>query len=168
MDEADPMNNAEVRFRHDILLSLQTSWSDHNPGRRFWSCRTISVRIAKFFKWRDKGEVDPKSKFIISRLVNKIKELEKNYERIKMHLDKLESFKMQYDNLNTSQVDIGDSKEDKIQLDEESFQTKYENLNINSLDLEDSKDKGGDVEDMGDLKENKKEALRLDLFDGFD
>ncbi|MCD9558883.1 hypothetical protein HAX54_016565 [Datura stramonium] len=37
MDEDDPMLNAGVRCRHDILLQMQTSWSDHNPRRRFWS-----------------------------------------------------------------------------------------------------------------------------------
>ncbi|KAK4368339.1 hypothetical protein RND71_012131 [Anisodus tanguticus] len=43
--------------------------------------------------------IDERSRFIISKLVNKIKELE-NYEHVRLHLDDLESLKMLYDDLN--------------------------------------------------------------------
>ncbi|KAG5577093.1 hypothetical protein H5410_057227, partial [Solanum commersonii] len=67
MDESDPMLNVIVRCKHGILLNLQTSWSKLNLGRRFWTCSCYG---------RDKEEVDPRSSFILSRLVNKINELE--------------------------------------------------------------------------------------------
>ncbi|KAG5579643.1 hypothetical protein H5410_050270 [Solanum commersonii] len=35
----------------------------------------------KFFRWKDKEEVDPSSKFILPNLVNKIKELEEEVLR---------------------------------------------------------------------------------------
>ncbi|XP_059292575.1 uncharacterized protein LOC132046045 [Lycium ferocissimum] len=88
MDEEDAMLNVEVRCKR-ILLKMQTSWSDCNPGRRFWSCPHYGATNCKFFKWRDKQSVDERSKFIIPRLVNKIKELEENYERVRLHLAEL-------------------------------------------------------------------------------
>nr|XP_016484628.1 PREDICTED: uncharacterized protein LOC107805148 [Nicotiana tabacum] len=93
MDEDDPMLNAEVRCKHGILLQMQTSWSDRNSGRRFWSCPHCEATNCKFFKWRDNEIVDERSKFILPRLVNKIKELEENYDRLKLHLDELEDSK---------------------------------------------------------------------------
>ncbi|KAG5617992.1 hypothetical protein H5410_017816 [Solanum commersonii] len=45
MDESDPMLNAVVRCKHEILLNLQTSWSKLNPGRRFWSCPCYGVCV---------------------------------------------------------------------------------------------------------------------------
>ena len=89
MDENDPMINAEVRCKHGILLQMQTSWSDRNPGRRFWSCPHYESTNCKFFRWRDKERVDERSQFILPRLVNKINELEENYERVKMQLEEL-------------------------------------------------------------------------------
>ncbi|KAM3203110.1 hypothetical protein P3L10_030736 [Capsicum annuum] len=65
MDESDPMVNVVVRYKHGILVDLQTSWSKSNSGRRFWSCPYYE-------------KVDPRSNFIISRLVNKINELEED------------------------------------------------------------------------------------------
>lgn len=124
MDEDDPMLNAEVRCKHGILLQMQTSWSDWNSGRRFWSCPhyevcvhvlslSINLKInvnwvvieffkfqatnCKFFKWRDNERVDERSKLIFPRLVNKIKELEENYDPLKLHLDELEDSKKNID-----------------------------------------------------------------------
>nr|XP_016441949.1 PREDICTED: uncharacterized protein LOC107767454 [Nicotiana tabacum] len=93
MDEDDPMLYAEVRCKYGILLQMQTSWSDRNLGRRFWSCPHYEAINCKFFKWRDNERVDERSKFIFPRLVNKIKELEENYDRLKLHLDELEDSK---------------------------------------------------------------------------
>ncbi|KAK4373345.1 hypothetical protein RND71_008729 [Anisodus tanguticus] len=74
MNEEDPMINAEVRCKHDILLKMQTSWSDSNPG---WSCPHYEPRIASF-SYGETKEVDERSRFILPILVNKIKELEEN------------------------------------------------------------------------------------------
>ncbi|KAF3665972.1 hypothetical protein FXO38_09291 [Capsicum annuum] len=51
-----------------------------------------------YFRWRDLERVDERSKFILLRLVNKINELEKNYDSVKMQLNKLESLKTQRHN----------------------------------------------------------------------
>ncbi|KAG5570860.1 hypothetical protein H5410_060626 [Solanum commersonii] len=67
LDKSDPMLNVVVRCKHEVLLNFQTSWSKLNSGREFWSCPCYDV---------DKEEVDPRSSFIFSRLVNKINELE--------------------------------------------------------------------------------------------
>ncbi|KAG5626737.1 hypothetical protein H5410_011955, partial [Solanum commersonii] len=91
MDESDPMLNTVVRCKHIILLNLQTSWSKSNPGRRFWSCPCYGVysKNCKFFRWRDKEEMDPRSSFILPRLVNKINELEQELCIRQVHIDNL-------------------------------------------------------------------------------
>ncbi|KAK4363855.1 hypothetical protein RND71_015213 [Anisodus tanguticus] len=45
-----------------------------------------------------------------------IKELEENYERVRLNLDELESLKMQYDDLNMNSHELEDSKEEDNQL----------------------------------------------------
>ncbi|MCE0482564.1 hypothetical protein HAX54_041423 [Datura stramonium] len=74
MDYEDSMLNAEVRCSHELLLPLKTSWSDNNPERRFWSCPYYGAKKCKSFRWRD-GLVDERSKFIISKLVKKMKDM---------------------------------------------------------------------------------------------
>ncbi|XP_059274641.1 uncharacterized protein LOC132029376 [Lycium ferocissimum] len=161
MDEEDAMVNGEVRCKHGILLKMQTSWSDRNPGRRFWSCPHYEATNCKFFKWRYMQSVDERSKFIIPRLVNKIKELEENYGCVSLHLAKLESFKMQYDNLNMNSLELEDLKKDEMQLDElESLTLQYDNLNINSVELEDSKERG-DLNEVEVSKEEKNDLNEL-------
>ncbi|WMV34105.1 hypothetical protein MTR67_027490 [Solanum verrucosum] len=88
MDESDPMLNVVVRCKHRILLNLQTSWSKLNLKRRFWFCPFYGSKNYKFFRWRDKEEVDPRSSFIFPRLVNKINELEQEFIR-QVHIDNL-------------------------------------------------------------------------------
>ncbi|KAK4706745.1 hypothetical protein R3W88_033709 [Solanum pinnatisectum] len=66
----------EVRCSHGLLLPLKISWSDNNPGRRFWSCPYYGARKCNFFRWRD-GLIDEKSKLIIPKLVKKIKKMDK-------------------------------------------------------------------------------------------
>ena len=106
---------------------MQTFWSNQNPERRFWSCPHYEATNCNFFRWRDKERVDERSHFIRSKLVNRINELEKNYERVKMQLNQL-------DNSNIEQ-----SKLEKIPLDEgESLRNRYENLNINSKEKVDT------------------------------
>ncbi|KAL3356706.1 hypothetical protein AABB24_017391 [Solanum stoloniferum] len=75
-DNEDPMLISEVRCSHGLLLPLKTSWSDNNPGRRFWSCPYYGARKCNFFRCRD-GLIDERSKFIIPKLVKKIKEMDK-------------------------------------------------------------------------------------------
>ncbi|XP_059284980.1 uncharacterized protein LOC132038316 [Lycium ferocissimum] len=77
-DENDPMLRETVRCKHGDLLTMQTSWSNDNPGRRFWSCPRYREKSCKFFGWRDRDEIDVRSKFVISRLANRVKDLEKS------------------------------------------------------------------------------------------
>ncbi|XP_059316103.1 uncharacterized protein LOC132066934 [Lycium ferocissimum] len=77
-DENDPMLCETVRCKYGDLLIMQTSWSNDNPGRRFWSCPRYREKSCKFFRWRDRDEIDARSKFVISRLANRVKDLEKS------------------------------------------------------------------------------------------
>ena len=42
-DKNDTMLNVKMYCKHGDLLSMQTSWSKDNPGRRFWSCPRYRV-----------------------------------------------------------------------------------------------------------------------------
>ncbi|KAG5615601.1 hypothetical protein H5410_015425 [Solanum commersonii] len=75
-DENDPMLGVKICCKHGDLLSLQTSLSKDNLGRRFWSCPRYCENACNFFRWRDRENVDIRSKFVILRLANRIKELE--------------------------------------------------------------------------------------------
>ncbi|WMV29520.1 hypothetical protein MTR67_022905 [Solanum verrucosum] len=74
-NENDPMLGVKICCKHGDLLSMQTSWSKDNPGRRFWSCPCYRENACNFFRWRDREDVDIRSKFVILRLANRIKEL---------------------------------------------------------------------------------------------
>ncbi|WMV43483.1 hypothetical protein MTR67_036868 [Solanum verrucosum] len=75
-DENDPMLHLTMRCKHGDLMQLQTSWSEDNPARRFWSCPRFRENSCKYFRWRDLEEIDMRSKSVIPRLANRIKELE--------------------------------------------------------------------------------------------
>ncbi|PHU25178.1 hypothetical protein BC332_03510 [Capsicum chinense] len=83
LDKEDSMLNAEVRCNHGLLLHLKTSWSDNNPGRRFWSCTYYGSNKCNFFLWRD-GVIDERSKFIISKLAKKVKDMNEMLKIMKM------------------------------------------------------------------------------------
>ncbi|XP_060190210.1 uncharacterized protein LOC132619278 [Lycium barbarum] len=105
MDKSDPMLRTMVQCQHGNLLQMQTSWSKNNLGRRYWSCPYYGAQKCKFFRWRDRDEVDPRSKFILPKLVNKIRDLEKElvqYGSLKMELDEITT----NDN-NSVSVDMG-------------------------------------------------------------
>ncbi|KAF3634486.1 putative disease resistance protein-like [Capsicum annuum] len=82
LDKKDPMLNVEVRCNHGLLLHLKTSLSDNNPRRRFWSCPYYGSNKYNFFLWRD-GMVDERSKFIIPKLVKKVKDMNEILKIIK-------------------------------------------------------------------------------------
>ncbi|WMV14681.1 hypothetical protein MTR67_008066 [Solanum verrucosum] len=75
-DENDPMLGVKICCKHGDLLSMQTSWSKDNPGQKFWSCTRYRDNACNFFRWRDREDVDIRSKFVILRLASRIKELE--------------------------------------------------------------------------------------------
>ncbi|WMV10584.1 hypothetical protein MTR67_003969 [Solanum verrucosum] len=75
-DENDPMLCVKICCKHGDLLSMQTLWSKDNPDQRFWSCPHYRENACNFFIWRDREDVDIRSKFVILRLANRIKELE--------------------------------------------------------------------------------------------
>ncbi|WMV42852.1 hypothetical protein MTR67_036237 [Solanum verrucosum] len=74
-DENDPMLRVKLQRKHGDL-SMQTSWLEHNPARRFWSCPCYREDACNFFRWRDPEYVDIRSKYVIPRLAKRIKELE--------------------------------------------------------------------------------------------
>ncbi|WMV55027.1 hypothetical protein MTR67_048412 [Solanum verrucosum] len=76
IEESNPMLKTIVRCKHGSLLHMQTSWTKSNPERRFWSCPYYGENNCHFFRWRNREEIDPRSQFILPKLVNKIKELE--------------------------------------------------------------------------------------------
>lgn len=66
--------------RCGVESPLVTSWTDENPGRRFYGCGRYFVRRkCNFFKWFD-PEVPERQKKIIRALLKKNDEL-KNKER---------------------------------------------------------------------------------------
>ncbi|KAK4729323.1 hypothetical protein R3W88_022311 [Solanum pinnatisectum] len=60
-DENDPMLQVKLRCKHGDLLSMQTSWEEHNPARRFWSCPRCREDACNFFRWRDREDADIRS-----------------------------------------------------------------------------------------------------------
>ncbi|KAG5630111.1 hypothetical protein H5410_001828 [Solanum commersonii] len=64
-DENDPMLGVKIYCKHGDLLSMQASWSKDNQDN-----------ACNFFRWRDREDVVIRSKFVILRLANRIKELE--------------------------------------------------------------------------------------------
>ncbi|MCD7469998.1 hypothetical protein HAX54_009504 [Datura stramonium] len=77
-----------------------------------------------------------------------------------MHLDMVESLKMQYENFNKNLVEQEDSEEKEMHLDElKSVQMQYKNLNINTVEFEDSKEKGGSKEN--DMKGKKRNSCKF-------
>nr|XP_016470096.1 PREDICTED: uncharacterized protein LOC107792400 [Nicotiana tabacum] len=85
MEDDDPGLNEEVRCNHGYVLPIMTVWTPRNPGRRYWVCPYYEdPRSCDFWRWRD-VEIDPRSKFVIPKLVEKIGELEsalKVYESV--------------------------------------------------------------------------------------
>jgi len=73
-DKDDPKLNKEVRYFHNLLLPLKTSWSDNTSGRRFWFFPYYEFEKCKYFHWRD-SVVNELSKFIISKLVKKMNDM---------------------------------------------------------------------------------------------
>ncbi|XP_059288382.1 uncharacterized protein LOC132041689 [Lycium ferocissimum] len=70
----------DVRCKHGFLLPLLTSWTPRNPGRRYWSCPYYGgARSCDFYLWKD-ADIDPRSKFVIPKLVGRIGELEASLE----------------------------------------------------------------------------------------
>ncbi|PHU30493.1 hypothetical protein BC332_02586 [Capsicum chinense] len=82
LDKEDSMLNVEVQCNHGLLLHLKTSWSDNNPKRIFWSCPNYGSNKCNFFLWRD-GVVDERSKFIIPKLVKKVKDMNEIWKIMK-------------------------------------------------------------------------------------
>ncbi|KAG5623558.1 hypothetical protein H5410_008776 [Solanum commersonii] len=57
-------------------MQLHISWFEDNPARRFWSCPRFHENSCKYFRLRDLEEIDMRSKSVIPRLANRIKESE--------------------------------------------------------------------------------------------
>ncbi|KAK6796761.1 hypothetical protein RDI58_004462 [Solanum bulbocastanum] len=67
----------EVRCKHEFVLPLLTSWTPRNPGRRYWGFLTMGS--CDFWLWKDDC-IDPRSKFVIPKLLGRIAELEHSVE----------------------------------------------------------------------------------------
>ncbi|XP_031093055.1 uncharacterized protein LOC115997606 [Ipomoea triloba] len=64
-------------------LTLQTSWSSENPGRRFWNCVGINgMHSCGFFAWFD-PPMCLRSKKIIPELLKRVNRNEEEIERLK-------------------------------------------------------------------------------------
>ncbi|KAM3284727.1 hypothetical protein P3S67_023526 [Capsicum chacoense] len=81
-DDNDPILRVKLQCKHGDLLSMQTSWSEDNPARRFWSCpcyreiMQLRFRWKLRFRWRNPKRTDLRSKIVILRLTKRINELE--------------------------------------------------------------------------------------------
>ncbi|KAH0708604.1 hypothetical protein KY284_010031 [Solanum tuberosum] len=70
----------EVRCKHGFVLPLLTSWTPRNPSRRYWGCPYYgNARSCDFWLWKD-DYIDPRSKFVIPKLLGRIAELEHSVE----------------------------------------------------------------------------------------
>ncbi|CAN1187485.1 hypothetical protein LINPERPRIM_LOCUS31876 [Linum perenne] len=69
--EEEGGGRGEARGRCGKSVVLLTSWTEKNPGRRFYRCRRCN-----FFRWFDPS-VQPRSKAVINELLRKVKECER-------------------------------------------------------------------------------------------
>ncbi|KAM3357776.1 hypothetical protein P3S68_020707 [Capsicum galapagoense] len=77
MEENDSTLKQVIHCNHGILLHLKTSWTSSNPGRRYWACPYYGgPRSCDFWRWRDSEDIDPRFKYVISKLIQKLGELE--------------------------------------------------------------------------------------------
>ncbi|KAM3381245.1 hypothetical protein P3S68_006818 [Capsicum galapagoense] len=77
MEENDNALYKEVHCNHGFLLHMKTSWTSRNPSRRFWACPYYGgPRSCDFWCWRDREDIDPRSKYVIPKLIEKLGELE--------------------------------------------------------------------------------------------
>ncbi|PHT31680.1 hypothetical protein CQW23_28017 [Capsicum baccatum] len=78
MEENDSSLKQVIHCNHGILLHLKTSWTSSNPGRRYWAC-------PYYARWRDSEDIDPRSKYVIPILIEKLDELENVVESFRFN-----------------------------------------------------------------------------------
>ncbi|KAI5347821.1 hypothetical protein L3X38_000708 [Prunus dulcis] len=62
---------------------LTTSWTNNNPGRRFWGCADYGVRRGcAFFEWYD-PQVCERSKIVICGLLKRLRKEEEENQKSK-------------------------------------------------------------------------------------
>ncbi|KAJ8557161.1 hypothetical protein K7X08_002786 [Anisodus acutangulus] len=62
------------------ISSAFVDFLDPKDGRRYWSCPYYGgARSCDFYLWKD-DEIDPRSKFVIPKLVKRICELEASFQ----------------------------------------------------------------------------------------
>ncbi|XP_021833751.1 uncharacterized protein LOC110773532 [Prunus avium] len=65
---------------------LTTSWTDNNPGRRFWGCADYGVRRGcAFFEWYD-PQVCERSKIVICGLLKRLRKEEEENRKLKIEV----------------------------------------------------------------------------------
>ncbi|KAK8588904.1 hypothetical protein V6N13_087797 [Hibiscus sabdariffa] len=66
---------------------LKTSWSNVNPGRRFFDCSKYGVgRNCNFFMWCD-PEIGNRERIVLVGLLKKIRKMEDGRKKERMFLD---------------------------------------------------------------------------------
>ncbi|CAN0899568.1 hypothetical protein LINGRAHAP2_LOCUS20348 [Linum grandiflorum] len=66
-------------------MILLTSWTEKNPGRRFWKCESTNTRECRYyFKWHD-PPVEERLKLVINGLLRRLSKIEQE------KLDELDS-----------------------------------------------------------------------------
>ncbi|KAH0755208.1 hypothetical protein KY290_025478 [Solanum tuberosum] len=75
MEESDPMLKIIVRSNMEVCCICRLLGRSRIPKDDFGLAPTMENNC-NFFRWRDREEIDPRSQFILPKLVNKIKELE--------------------------------------------------------------------------------------------
>ncbi|KAG5585454.1 hypothetical protein H5410_045888 [Solanum commersonii] len=69
MEEDDYTMKKNCYCNHGLVVRLKTSWTSNNPRRRYWSCPYYGgPRSCHFWCWKDKENIDPRSKFVILKL----------------------------------------------------------------------------------------------------
>ncbi|OIT19887.1 hypothetical protein A4A49_39766 [Nicotiana attenuata] len=79
-EEEENESSGEIRCNHGYVLPLLIAWTPRNPRRRYWVCPYYGgPRSCDFWLWKD-SEIDPRSKFVIPKLLEKMGELENALE----------------------------------------------------------------------------------------
>ncbi|PHT27001.1 hypothetical protein CQW23_33394 [Capsicum baccatum] len=111
-----------------ILLHLKTSWTSSNPGRRYWACPDYGgPRSCDFWRWRYSEDIDPRFKYVILKLIEKLGELKNVFESCRFNeVEKL--------------IGLSKSIKEESEEDDKPKESKHDDNGIN-VKLEKEKEK---------------------------
>ncbi|KAM3382684.1 hypothetical protein P3S68_008259 [Capsicum galapagoense] len=77
MEENNSALKQVIHCNQEILLHLKRSSTSSNPGGRYCACPYYEgPRSCDFWRWRDSEDIDPRSNYVIPKLIEKLGKLE--------------------------------------------------------------------------------------------